>query len=298
MNSKILYFIFLISFNSYAKLKVVTTTPDLAFIVKSIGQDRVEVESLLSGEEDPHFVDILPSFVAKVSKADVFCQVGLSLEIGWAPKVLQKAANSKVQKGSIGFCDASRGVTVLDKFHSKVDRSMGDVHSEGNPHYLMAPTTFLQSGAEVLSILILNDASNEVFFRSNFQALKEEVELIHKSLKEELKPFLNQQFLEYHKDFAYLSRDYGLQMVGQVEEVPGVPPSAGRLVKVAELIKAQKANLILSSEHHPENVLLKLKEMSGISYVMLPTSLKKLKSPQSFKEMQQEIVRKIKEQLK
>lgn len=301
MNFKYLrFFIILLALFSssiYARLSIVTTTPDLAFMIKSIGKDKVEVESLLSGEEDPHFVDILPSFIAKVSKADILCFVGLSLEIGWVPKVLQKSANTKLLKGSSGYCDASTGVSVLDRIETKVDRSMGDVHSDGNPHYLMAPTTFLQSASHVLNVLVLNDAGNEIYYKANFQNLKNEVEAVHKSLKEEIKPYLSKNFLEYHKDFVYLSSDYDLKIIGSVEDVPGVPPSAGRIVKVAELIKLKKGDLVLSSDHHPENVLLKLKELSAINYVMLPTGVKKLKSPQSFKELQQELIKKIIENL-
>ena len=127
-------------------LRVVTTTTDLAWLTKQIGGDEVEVTSLLSGEEDPHYVDAVPRFIHLVANADIVCVVGMDLEIGWMPKVLSKSANAQVQPGGKGYCETGKGVEALDVITNDVDRSMGDVHPDGNPHFQLSPLHMAQAG--------------------------------------------------------------------------------------------------------------------------------------------------------
>ena len=151
-----LLFIFL-SLNAFSKLKVVATTPDLAYAIKKIGGKRVKVFSLLNGNEDPHFVDAMPSWISKVSKANIFCFVGLELEIGWAPKVLTRSGNSKVQSGGKGHCNVGNYIDALEVPKGKIDRSMGDVHAGGNPHYHLGPSQYKKAANGIFEILVNND---------------------------------------------------------------------------------------------------------------------------------------------
>src|SRR5260370_11526888 len=121
------------------KLTVVTTTEDLASIGREVGGDRISIESLARGYQDPHFVEAKPSFILKLQKADVLVAVGRELEIGWLPPLIQQSRHSKIQPGSPGYLDASLGATILEIPDSTITRAMGDVHPQGNPHYWMDP---------------------------------------------------------------------------------------------------------------------------------------------------------------
>src|SRR5512137_1339701 len=121
------------------KLNVVTTTEDLASLAREVGGDRIAVESIARGYQDPHFVEAKPSFILKLQKADLLIVVGRELEIGWLPPLIQQSRNGKVQVGADGYLDASRGVRILDIPTGQITRAMGDVHPQGNPHYWLDP---------------------------------------------------------------------------------------------------------------------------------------------------------------
>jgi zinc/manganese transport system substrate-binding protein len=140
--------------SSVKPLRVVTSTTDLAWAVRDIGGSRVVAESLLRGTEDPHFVDARPDYVAKVIRADIVCFVGLDLEVGWLPKVLAKSGRREIQSGGQGYCDASRRIEVLEKVNGGADRSQGDVHPGGNPHYWLSPVAMAQAGLETMRAII------------------------------------------------------------------------------------------------------------------------------------------------
>jgi zinc/manganese transport system substrate-binding protein len=269
------FFLFLLfSGNSFATLKVVTTTPDLAWLVSKIGQEHVEVESLLTGSEDPHFVDVVPAFISKVMRADIVCSVGLDLEIGWLPRVLSRSARSHLQSGGKGLCVTGEAVSVLEKIEGRVDRSMGDVHSAGNPHFSLGPTYFGQAGQAVLEALIRNNPAQEEAFRKNYQTLIGDL----KKLREELRHKLHSSkskvsLMEYHKDFTYFFHDYGLNSHGAIEEVPGVPPAAGRIASLSAEAKNNEVRLVLASHVSPVRVLTRFCSLVGCSYIQLPTMM-------------------------
>src|SRR5690349_352051 len=122
-----------------SKLQIMTATTDLASLAQEVGGDKVEVESIAKGYQDPHFVDAKPSYLLKLKRADLLIVVGLELEVGWLPPLLTNARNSNILPGQAGFLDASIGCDILQKPHGAIDRSMGDIHPEGNPHYWLDP---------------------------------------------------------------------------------------------------------------------------------------------------------------
>lgn len=267
-------FFYLLSISvAYAQLNVVTTTPDLAFLVKKIGASRVEVESLLSGSEDPHFVDVVPVFISKVIKADIVCSVGLDLEVGWLPRVLSRSAKSHLQAGGKGLCVAADSVKVMDKKDGPVDRSMGDVHSAGNPHYTLGPSYFAQAGQAILNALILNSPQDKDYFTKNYETLKEDLKNLRNELRAKLQNKSVKFLMEYHKDFSYFFEDYGLSSFGALEEVPGVPPAAGRMANLSIEAKSQGIKLVLASHVSPERVLKRFCSLADCRYIQVPTMM-------------------------
>lgn len=272
-----------------APLKVVTSTPDIAWAIKQIGKDRVEVTSLLKGTENPHFIDAVPEYIRLVAEANIVCIVGMDLEMGWMPKVLSRSGNAKVQPGGPGYCEASRGIQVLDRPTGPVDRSMGDVHPSGNPHFWPSPDALAQSAVGLRDILISNDSANAAEYRRAFDALKVKLAEVKDRNLAKLKPYVAQLkagpiLIEYHKEFAYFSESFGVRSIGSVEEKPGVTPSAGRLADMAQQTKASTVRLILSAETAPKKTIAKFAELSGLPIVSVPLSLHTTGKPTEYPE--------------
>ena len=270
------YFVcFLLLFPSFgmAKLKVVTSTTDIKWLVKKIGGKKVEVESLLSGFEDPHYVEAMPHFVGKAARADVFCLVGLSLEVGWVPRVLSRSGNKKIQPGGKGYCETGRGIKALGVPKGKIDRSGGDVHAEGNPHFHLGPGAFLDGGRVVLDVLTEVDSSNAETYAGNFKRLEKELMDLKAKVSKIVLPLKGKRIMEYHKEFTYFLKEFGLNNDGALEEIPGVPPSAARLARVTLKAKDRNVVLLVVSNTSPKKTIKKFQQVSSVPVVTLPVSI-------------------------
>lgn len=255
-------------------IRVVTTIPELAWVAKEIGQDKVETESLLTGSEDPHFVDARPDYVSKALKADVACIVGLGLETGWMNRVLAKTGKKSIQPGGQGYCELGKHVSTLDKPSGLVDRSQGDVHPEGNPHFWLSPSALAQASQEISNALARVDKKNEAFFKKNYEKLtikltNTRTELLHKL---EAAGLVGEaaRFFEYHREFSYFANDYGLVSLESLEEKPGVSPSGRRIAAVAQQARQIGVRLVLAGATAPRKILARFEELSGVRVVTLP----------------------------
>ena len=265
-------FVTLIQLSIFAKLNVLTTTTDISWLVKAIGGERVKVTSLLSGTEDPHYVDAMPHWISKTSRADIVCLVGLELEIAWLPKVLQRSGNKKIQKGHKGYCNIGSAINSLEKVESP-DRSMGDVHSGGNPHYHLSPKYFLQGASKVVDVLIENDSKGADIYLKNFEVLKRGMASLQKEVRSILKTSNKMSFMSYHKEFSYFVEEFKLNYVGEVEETPGVPPSAGRIARIGLYAKNKNVDLAIATKNNPEKIMKKFQEISGVPYKLVDISI-------------------------
>ena len=267
-------------------------------MVKQIGQDSVDVVSLLKGTENPHYADANPEFIRLVSNADVVCSVGLSLEIGWLPKVLARSGNAKVQRGGSGFCELGKSVTVLEKAEGSVDRSMGDVHPEGNPHFWLSPKSMAEASQELVHVLASVSPANAAALRASQGVFVQKMnELILKNqtrLRSVVAALGSGPIsLEYHREFNYLLEIYGIRSFGSIEEKPGVPPSAGRIAEVAKSARAAGVRFILAAEYHPKSTVERVSELSGIPVITVPTSVQPVGKIKDYIELQDFIVDQI-----
>lgn len=280
---------------AFAQIKIVATTPDLAYLAHTIGGSHVEVFSLLDGTEDPHFVDAVPLFIHKTSAADIFIQVGLGLEDGWVPKVIQKSGNRKIQAGSEGLCIAGEAVEVLDKTQGKtqLNRTMGDVHGEGNPHFHLSPKHYHQAALKVYQCLKSIFPKEEHYFKNNLLLLQSEIDKSIIAVNSILTNSKTKLFAEYHKQFLYFFHFYKLKVASAIEEIPGVPPSAGRIAQRAEKAKLEGLHLVIAADHQNEKILRKFKELSGVNYLRLPAGLRDQFLPNSYYDWQLNIAKKI-----
>ncbi|KHD89095.1 MAG: metal ion ABC transporter substrate-binding protein [Bdellovibrio sp. ArHS] len=253
---------------SLAKIKVVTTLPEIAEVVQTIGGNEVETQSLLTGREDAHYAEARPDYILKVNRADVVCSMGLDLEVGWLPKVLEKAGNAQVQQGGKGFCVLGNAVKPLDVPVGVINRSLGDVHAQGNPHFNLSPAKLIEAGAEVLRVLSALEPAKATEFSKNYDSFKKTMTNLQTELQKSVKKI---KVMEYHKEFTYFFNVYGIESLGSLEEKPGVPPSAARLAQVAKLAKENHVAILFATPSAPHKALERFTELSGIPVVTVPS---------------------------
>ena len=284
-----------------AAVRVVTTLPDLAWAAREIAGSHAEVSALLKGRENPHYVDTIPDFIRRVADAQVVCIVGLDLEIGWMPKVLARSGNAQVQPGGKGYCEAGKSVKVLEIPGGPVDRSMGDIHPFGNPHFWLSPRGMAESGEAIRDALTRVDPAHAEDYRKNHVALVKRLEALLTKNRARLTRALAGRtgpvLIEYHKEFTYFLVAHGIRSAGSIEEKPGIPPSAGRIGEVALAAKAQKLKIALGGDYAPLKVMSRFTELSGIPHVRVPTSILTEGSPRTYEELQEAIVAPIEKAL-
>jgi zinc/manganese transport system substrate-binding protein len=227
------------------KLNIVTTTSDLASITREVGGDRVEVTSIARGYQDPHFVEPKPSFLLLLRKADLIEVVGLDLEIGWLPALIDQSRNNRIRPGSAGYLDLSAGVEILDRPAGAVNRSMGDVHPQGNPHYWLDPANAVRIGIQVTNRLSQLRPKDAQYFSARLNAFKAKMNDADRRWRAALAPFRGAKIVTYHNSWSNFVRRYGLNVIGYVEPKPGVPPSPSHTFNLINRMKEEKVKAIL-----------------------------------------------------
>ncbi len=259
-------------------LRALTTLPDLAEIIQTIGGERVQVQSLLTGHEDPHYVDARPDFVAQASRADLLCSMGLDLEVGWLPRVLSRSGNRSIQRGGPGFCEAGRSVRALDVPSGPIDRSMGDLHPHGNPHFNLSPRSMAQASEEVLRVMVGLRPEWQSEFESRQKDFVQSMVKLEEAVREKLQVLKTSGaaplVIEYHQEFTYFLRLYNIPSLGSIEEKPGVAPSAAHLAQVAQRARENSVRLALANPSSPRRTLRRFEQLSGVKVLRLPLSIK------------------------
>ena len=225
--------------SAHAGLKVVTTTEDLASLTREVGGDKISVESIAKGYQDPHFVEAKPSFILKLHSADLLVVVGRDLEIGWLPPLLQQSRNAKVQVGAAGYLDASITVKILDIPQGQVTRAMGDVHPYGNPHYWLDPGNGRRMAQAIQLKLAELQPADTAYFAQRFADFDKRLADAEKRWDASLAPFKGTKIVTYHRSWPNFAERFGLEVAGYVEPKPGIPPSPQHtLGLMAEMRKA------------------------------------------------------------
>jgi ABC-type Zn uptake system ZnuABC Zn-binding protein ZnuA len=228
-----------------AKVKVVTTLQDLASIADSVGGDRVETFSLARGYQDPHFVDAKPSFVLKLSKADLLVVAGLELEIGYLPPLVDQSRNEKVRPGSPGYLDASKGCDILQRPTEQVTRAMGDVHPYGNPHYWTDPSNGKMIARAIAGKLAELDPAGKADYNKNLAAFESKLDAKSKEWDAKMAPYADTKVVTFHDSWPNFAKRFRLKVAGHVEPKPGIPPTPSHTLEIINLIQSDKIPLIL-----------------------------------------------------
>ncbi len=267
-------FLWLLSVVSSAKagtIKVVTTTPDMKSITEMIGGNKVSVISIATGYQNPHFVDPKPSYIISLSNADLFVTVGLDLETGWSPQLLTSARNSKIQKGSPGYVDASESVGLL-QVPSSSNRGEGDIHIYGNPHYWLDPLNGKVIGRNIANGLERLDPANKTFYETNLFTFFSKIDARMKEWQAKMAPFRGAKIIAYHNEWVYFEKRFGLQIVDFMEPKPGIPPSPSQLVKVIKEVQSNNIKVIISSPYFTTSSSDVVAKQTGVKELTLATS--------------------------
>ncbi len=253
-----------------ADLKVVATVPELAALAKAVGGDRVQVTALALPTQDPHFVDARPHLALELARADLLLAIGLELEVGWLPTLQTGSRNGKIQRGGKGFLDCSSLVSVLEAPPAKVDRSMGDIHPGGSPHYLYDPRRAAQVAAGIGQRMAELDPERAADYTRGAQQVQQELERARKGWEQALAPLQGARAIAYHKSLAYLADWVGLQIVAHVEPKPGIPPNPRHVAEVLVTARAQQVKLIVQEGYYPKTTSAMLAERAGARLAVLP----------------------------
>ena len=239
--------LFIVSWASvaHAKLNIIATTSDLGAIAREIGKDKVEVTNLAKPTEDPHFVDAKPSFIVKLNKADMLIEGGLHLEIGWLPNLVVGARNQKILTGNPGYLIASMGVHPLEVPDPSADRSLGDVHPMGNPHFMLDPINGKIVATHICDRLCQIDAANCNYYKDNLNGFTKRMDLKLSEWQKMLEPFSGTKIVTYHRTFPYFVKRFNLNVVGELEPKPGVPPSPTHINNIIQMMKNDGVKLVI-----------------------------------------------------
>ncbi len=227
------------------KLKVLTTTEDLAALTREVGGDRVEVESIARGYQDPHFVEAKPSFILKLSRADLLVLVGLQLEIGWLPPLITQSRNPNVQVNAKGYLDASQFCQILEIPTGQITRAMGDVHPLGNPHYWLDPANGRRVADGVRAKLTELRREDAAYFQQRFDDFSRRLAEAEKRWDAKMAPYRGRKVVTYHRSWPNFTARFGLDVVGFVEPKPGIPPSPSHTLDLINYMKQERIKLIL-----------------------------------------------------
>lgn len=254
------------------KTRVVTSLPDLKSIAEFVGGDKVEVFAIATGYQNPHFVDPKPSYILKLSKADLFVTVGLDLEIGWVPALLNSSRNAKINKGGRGYVDASLNVPLL-QVPTSVNRGEGDIHIFGNPHYWLDPANGKIIAQNIYEGLVRIAPQEQAYFEENLKKFHAQIDRKLQEWVAAMLPFKGSKVIAYHNEWPYFETRFGLVIVDFLEPKPGIPPTPSQLAKVIATMKREQIKVIINSPYFTAQSAELVASNTGGKVVTLATSV-------------------------
>src|SRR5438046_1838653 len=256
-----------------AALHVVSSIPTLGSLAKEVGGNHVEVESLGKGYQDPHFVEPKPNLMLVLNRADLLLHVGLELEIGWLPPLVLGSRNPKIQPGELGNLDASRSIPVLDVPTTKNDRSMGDIHPQGNPHYWLPPGNARVLAKEIANRLSQLDPEGKATYDKNLANFLSRVDAKEKEWASLAGRLRGIKVATYHKSWSYVSHWLGMEEIGYVEPRPGIPPTASHTAQLIELMKKSGVKMVIVDSFYPSTTARFVADNARVRLVVAPSNV-------------------------
>jgi len=252
-----------------AKIRIVTTFTDLADLARAVGGDRVEVNSLATGVEDTHGLPMKPSFVPMLNRADLLILVGLECEHAFLPALIEASKNPRIQRDRPGYIDVSKGIIPLDVPKS-TDHYAGDVHPNGNPHYMLDPVLAKTVLGNIYDALVEFAPQYQGEFRRNRDAYLATLNAKIAEWKQEARPLKGVKFISYHEHFPYFAREFGMEPFGTVELRPGIDPTPRHVEELIAAMQAEHVPIVVREPQFPERVPRRIAEQTGATLLTLP----------------------------
>ena len=256
-----------------AAIKVVATTEDLAALTREVGGDKVEVDSLARGYQDPHFVEAKPSFILKLHAADLLVAVGREMEIGWLPPLINQSRNAKVQPGANGYLDASLNVRILEIPTGQLTRAMGDVHPAGNPHYWLDPGNGRHIAQAIQAKLAAISPADSGYFAARYADFDKRLAAAETRWNTVMAPLKGAKIVTYHRSWPNLCDRFGLNVVGYVEPRPGIPPSPSHTIDLIAQMKRDNVKVLVVEPYFDLKTPNSVARETGATVVVLPPSV-------------------------
>jgi zinc/manganese transport system substrate-binding protein len=258
---------------AHAELNIATTTPELAAIARAVGGERAEVKAIARGDQDPHFLEAKPSYMSLVNKADLLIYNGLELEIGWLPLLVQGGRNPRVLPGQPGNLDASAGIPILEVPSGMVDRSQGDIHPLGNPHYALDPRNGLLIAEAVAARLQVLDPGGAESYARNLKQFQQDLQQRIVQWEKRAGDLKGRRTVTYHKHWEYLAAWLGLEIAGYIEERSGVPPSPRHIAGLVDRMQRERIVVVLYANYQDATAPQRVASQAGARAVVLPASV-------------------------
>jgi zinc/manganese transport system substrate-binding protein len=261
------------SSRAQGKLNVIATTEDLASIAREVGGDRITIESIAKGYQDPHFVEAKPSFILKLQKADLLIAVGRELEIGWLPPLIQQSRNGKIQVGAEGYLDASLTAQILEIPNGNITRAMGDVHPFGNPHYWTDPENGKRIANAIADKLAQFRPNDRAYFQQQLASFTSRLDAAEKRWLAIMAPYKGTKMATYHRSFPNFAERFGLDIMGYVEPRPGIPPTPQHTLDLINEMKRQNVKLVLVEPYFDLKTPNAIGRDTGAQVLVMPPSV-------------------------
>jgi zinc/manganese transport system substrate-binding protein len=256
-----------------AGLNVVATTEDLADLTRQVGGDKVKVETIARGYQDPHFVEAKPSFILKLAKADLLVLVGRDLEVGWLPPLVDQSRNGRIRPGADGYLDASLSARILDVPTGPITRAMGDVHPLGNPHYWLDPGNGRRAAKAIAEKLARLDPGNASAFAARYADFDRRLADAERRWDAMMAPYKGLKVVTYHKSWPNFAERFSLDVIGYVEPRPGIPPSPGHTLQLMAEMRRQNVKILLVEPYFDLKTPNSIGRETGARVLVMPPSV-------------------------
>ncbi len=278
---------------AFTKLNVLTTTTTLKSIAKSIGGQYVKVNSITKGPQDPHFVEAKPSYMVKARQADLIIAVGLDLEIGWLPNIIRGSRNPKIKDKNSGYFQASHFITPIQVQDGPVDRSKGDIHGLGNPHFTLDPIRAVKIANALSKRFSKLDPDNKIHYKKNAEIFEKKINEKLLNWQERIKKAGIKKVVTYHKTLSYFLHRFDLKLLGEIEPKPGIPPTVKYILSLMKTIKKEKISCVLVESFFETNTAERIKKNIPIEIKVIPTQVNATKQSTNYEALIESIVTSI-----
>lgn len=271
---KIIYFVLLMIMfsNVQADINVFACEPEWAALAQELGGDELTIYSATTSMQDPHHIQARPSLIAKARRADLLVCSGAELEVGWLPLLLRKSGNAEIQQNQPGNFAAADFVKKYDVPES-LDRSMGDVHAEGNPHIHTSPENILLVAAALQKRLSEIDTDNAEYYQQRYQVFEKQWKQSIAQWQQQIEFLRGESIVTHHRYWTYLNRWIGMRVLATLEPIPGVSPSSSHLAKIKKQLAQQNIRMIIHVTYVSDRPSQWLAEQTGAPVIALPATV-------------------------